>query len=85
MKITMNETRKNIIECLKNAESPMTLREIAVAIGVEKIASGTTNPLVNAGVLVNSADKTIECPCCHKKDKLKTYAIGDLSLLENRE
>ena len=51
MEIKMNEKRTAILEALKTAEKPMTLAELATAMGVEKIATGTTNAMVKAGLI----------------------------------
>lgn len=51
MEIKMNEKRTAILEALKTAEKPMTLAEIATAMGVEKVATGTTNAMVKAGLI----------------------------------
>lgn len=51
MEIKMNEKRTAILEALKTAERPMTLAEIAAAMGVEKVATGTTNAMVKAGLI----------------------------------
>lgn len=83
MKIVKNETRNAVVKFLKENEGQaFTLAEIAQAIGVEKINSGTTNVLVGAGILVNGEDKMVEVV---KKEPRKTYTLGDISKYENAE
>lgn len=67
MKIIMNETRTAVINVLKGASAPMTLAEIAAAIGAEKIATGTTNAMLSAGMIV-------------KAGKTKVAAVGTRSV-----
>ena len=47
----MNETRKGVLNVLKGAKAPMTLNEVAEAMGVEKVGTGTTNTMVQAGLI----------------------------------
>lgn len=82
-KIVKNETRNSIINFLKEHQGEaFTLNEIAQAIGVEKINSGTTNILVANGILVNGEDKMVEVI---KKEPRKTYTLGDITKYENAE
>lgn len=81
MKITMNEKRTAVINTLKNANTPMTLGEIASKAGVE-IKSGTTNAMVKAGLIVVSGEREIICPACGHKHTVKEYKIGDLTTIE---
>lgn len=78
-KIVMNELRTNIVETLKNSNEPMTLGEIASALDLDKISSGTTNSLVNAGVLKVSGKKKVAKVTYVE---VNTYEIGDLSVIE---
>lgn len=78
MKLEMTPLRKSIVETLKNANAPMTLAEIAQTIGVDKIATGTTNAMVSAGVIAKGEQKVITCPCCGKSTKVLTYTIGSV-------
>lgn len=79
MKVVMNEVRKNVVEVLKNASAPMTLNEIASAMGVEKVASGTTNAMVSAGLIKAVGVKRVPVV---KYVEVNVYEIGDLSVLE---
>ncbi len=74
MKLTQNETREKIVEALRNATEPMTLAEIAEAIGKEKIGSGTTNPMVTAGVIRKAGTKKVAKTTYVE---VTTYAIGE--------
>ena len=84
MKITMNEKRTAVIETLKNATAPMTLAEISSVAGVE-VKSGTTNAMVQVGLIVVAGEREIICPTCGHKHTVKEYAIGDLTALEKSE
>lgn len=81
MKITMNEKRTAVIETLKNATAPMTLAEISSAAGVA-VKSGTTNAMVQVGLIVVAGEREIVCPACGHKHKVKEYSLGDLTALE---
>lgn len=74
MKVIMNEKRKAIVNAMKNANAPMTLNEIATAIGVEKIATGTTNPMVEAGYIKVVGTKKVAVITYRE---VNVYAIGD--------
>lgn len=74
MKVIMNEKRKAIVNAMKNANAPMTLNEIATAIGVEKIATGTTNPMIEAGYIKVVGTKKV--PVITYRE-VNVYAIGD--------
>lgn len=74
MKVVMNEKRKAIVNAMKNANAPMTLNEIATAIGVEKIATGTTNPMVEAGYIKVVGTKKVAVITYRE---VNVYAIGD--------
>lgn len=67
MKVTMNETRVAVLAVLRNATKPMTLAEIANAMGVEKVATGTTNAMLTAGYIA-------------KGEKVKVAATGKRSV-----
>ena len=82
MKITMNDTRKAVINTLENADAPMTLKEIAEALGLEKLNSGTTNALVAAGILKVAGTKKVPVV---KYNEVNTYTVGDLTKLEKTE
>lgn len=74
MKIVMNEKRKAVLGALKNATEPMTLNEIAEVIGAEKIATGTTNPMIEAGYIKVVGTKKV--PVITYRE-VNVYAIGD--------
>jgi len=74
MKIVMNEKRTAVLKALKNATEPMTLNEIAEVIGVEKVATGTTNPMIEAGYIKVVGTKKV--PVITYRE-VNVYAIGD--------
>lgn len=74
MKIVMNAKRKAILETLKTATEPMTLNEIAEKIGVEKVATGTTNPMIENGYIKVVGTKRV--PVITYRE-VNVYAIGD--------
>lgn len=74
MKIVMNEKRVKVLETLRNATEPMTLNEIANAIGVEKVATGTTNPMIENGYIKVVGTKRV--PVVTYRE-VNVYAIGD--------
>ena len=76
MKIVMNEKRVKVLETLKNATEPMTLQEIADTIGVEKIATGTTNPMIENGFIKVVGTKKV--PVITYRE-VNVYAIGENS------
>ncbi len=82
MKLVQNETREKIVETLKGATEPMTLAEIAQAIGKEKIGSGTTNPMVTAGVIRKVGTKRVAKTTYVE---VATYAIGEEKAEEKTE
>lgn len=75
MKIVMNAKRKAILEILKNATEPMTLNEIAEKIGVEKVATGTTNPMIENGFIKVVGTKRV--PVITYRE-VNVYAIGEV-------
>ena len=85
MKITMNETRKAILDLLANATEPLSLAEIGEAIN-KKVSSGTTNPLVSAGLLKVVGEKEVQVV---RTVKVNAYALGDITVKdldkENKE
>ena len=82
MKIIMNEKRVKVLEVLKNAQEPMTLNEIAQVMQVEKIATGTTNPMIETGLIKVVGTKRV--PIISYRE-VNVYEVGDLSLLEKVE
>lgn len=54
------DNEKKIIDVLGKAEAPMTLAEIAVALGVEKLTSGSINGLVKKGNVVKVGERQVE-------------------------
>lgn len=74
MKIVMNEKRVKVLETLRNATEPMTLNEIANAIGVDKVATGTTNPMIENGYIKVVGTKKV--PVVTYRE-VNVYAIGD--------
>lgn len=74
MKIVMNEKRTAVLTALKNATEPMTLNEIAEVIGAEKVATGTTNPMIEAGYIKVVGTKRV--PVVTYRE-VNVYAIGD--------
>ncbi len=59
MKLVMNATREAVLKVLKGATEPMTLNEIANAMGVEKVNTGTTNAMVANGVIRKVGTKRV--------------------------
>ena len=80
-KITMNETRKSVLEALANAQEPLSLAEISALIGKD-VKSGSTNALVAAGLIKVVGEKEVQVV---RTVKVNAYAIGDITLedLEN--
>lgn len=74
MKVIMNEKRTAVLTVLKNATEPMTLNEIAEKIGAEKVATGTTNPMIEAGYIKVVGTKKV--PVITYRE-VNVYAIGD--------
>ena len=74
MKIVMNEKRKAVLETLRNATEPMTLNEIAEKIGVEKVATGTTNPMIENGYIKVAGTKRV--PVITYRE-VNVYVIGE--------
>ena len=68
--VNYTDNEKKIIEVLGKAEAPMTLAEIAVALGVEKLTSGSINGLVKKGNVAKVGDRTVEVM---GKAKVSTY------------
>lgn len=75
MKVNMNEKRVAILKLLENASEPMTLAEIASALGEEKIATGITNPMLTVGYMEKAGTKTVEVVI---KKEVTTYKIGSV-------
>ena len=75
MKVVMNEKRKAIIKVLESAKSPMTLQEIADTLGMEKIATGTTNPMIENGYIKKVGVKKV--PVITYRE-VNVYEIGDI-------
>lgn len=69
-KLTDKQTK--IVTILKESDKPMTLAEIGTVLG-EAVKSGTTNTLVKRGYMKIAGERTIVCPCCGKKTKVKEY------------
>lgn len=78
----MNEKRKAILKVLERATEPMTLNEIAQVLEVEKIATGTTNPMLETGLIKVVGTKRV--PIVSYRE-VNVYEVGDLSLLEKVE
>ena len=74
-KLTPTKIRTDIIDTLRAAKSPLSLAQIAEALGVEKVSSGTTNAMVKAGV-IEKTDKTV-CVITHRKAPVTRYVIGE--------
>ena len=74
MKVVMNEKRVKVLETLRNATEPMTLNEIAEKIGVEKIATGTTNPMIENGFIKVVGTKKV--PVITYRE-VNVYTIGE--------
>lgn len=70
----MNEKRTAVLKALENAAEPMTLNEIAEVIGAEKVATGTTNPMIEAGYIKVVGTKRV--PVVTYRE-VNVYAIGD--------
>lgn len=74
MKLAVNEMRKGVVNTLANSNEAMTLAEVAKAMGVEKVNTGTTNAMVNAGVLVKVGTKRVAKTVYVE---VATYALGE--------
>lgn len=68
--VNYTDNEKKIMEVLGNAEAPMTLAEIAVALGVEKLTSGSINGLTKKGNVAKAGERTVEVM---GKAKVSTY------------
>ena len=71
----MNEKRQAIVNVLKGANEPMTLNEIAMKMGVEKIASGTTNAMLEAGIIKVAGTKRV--PIVSYRE-VNVYEMGEM-------
>ena len=69
-KLTDKQTK--IVTILKESEKPMTLAEIGAVLG-EPVKSGTTNTLVTRKIIKIVGERTIVCPACGAKHKVKEY------------
>ena len=74
--LKMNDTRRKVIDVLKNADAPMTLNDIAKVLNVD-VKTGTTNALIAAGVLKVAG--TVKVPVTTYRE-VNTYALGDVDL-----
>ena len=79
MKLVMNPLRTQIMETLANESNALTLAEIAEKVGVEKINTGTTNPMVSAGLLKKVGTKKVAKVVYVE---VATYALGDTKVSE---
>ena len=61
---------KSIMAVLKDASEPMTLAEIAVALGKERLTSGAINGLVAKGNVAKAGEREIEV---ETKAEVNTY------------
>lgn len=77
MEIKMNETRTAIVNVLKDAAAPMTLKEISAAVGFD-VKSGTTNAMVKANIILKAGVREIICELCGHKHKVAEYVIGTI-------
>lgn len=57
--VNYTDGEKAIMGVLKGAEAPMTLAEIAVALGVEKLTSGAINGLVKKGNVAKAGEREV--------------------------
>ena len=73
--IAKTELRDKVLKVLQESAEPLTLAEISAKVGV-KINSGTTNALVEMGIMVIAGEKQVEVI---KHEPRKTYAIGDIT------
>ena len=69
-KLTDKQTK--IVTILKESDKPMTLAEIGAILG-EVVKSGTTNTLVKRKIIQIVGERTIICPTCGAKHKVKEY------------
>lgn len=72
-KVTMNETRKAILEALKGASEGLTLAEVSEKIG-KKVVSGTTNAMLQANYIKVVGTKKIPVTTYRE---VSVYALGD--------
>lgn len=79
MALKTNETRVAIVDALAKAGKAVTLAELATAMGVEKVATGTTNAMVKAGV-IRKAGKVKVAKTVYVE--VETYELGDKTLEE---
>ena len=75
MKVVMNELRNKIVGALEKETEGLTLAEIAEKVGVEKISTGTTNPMVSAGILRKVGTKKVAKTIYVE---VATYAMGEM-------
>jgi predicted Zn-ribbon and HTH transcriptional regulator len=68
--VNYTDGEKRIMEVLGTAEAPMTLAEIAVALGVEKLTSGAINGLVKKGNVAKAGEREV---VVMGKTKVSTY------------
>jgi hypothetical protein len=67
---TPNENQKKFLEVVSN--EPMTLAELNNRAGME-FATGSINVLAKKGLVGHGEDRTLVCPCCGHKKKVKTW------------
>ena len=72
MEKKLTEKQTKIVAILKESEKPMTLAEIGAVLG-EPVKSGTTNTLVTRKIIKIVGERTIVCPTCGAKHKVKEY------------
>jgi len=82
MEIKMNATREAVLATLRANGKAMTLAEIAKAMGVEKVASGSTNAMVKAG-LIHKAGKVKVAKVVYVE--VETYELGAGEIVADTE
>lgn len=70
-----SELRCAIVKCLGDSAEPLTMEDITAKLG-KKVASGTVNPMVKAGILAVAGEKEVMRPTKANKD---TYVLGEVA------
>lgn len=74
--IKMTEKRTQILEVLKQSESPLTLAEISNRLG-ETVKPGTITPMIKVGMILVAGKRVIRCPVCGSKKSINEYKLPD--------
>ena len=72
--VKMTEKRTQILEVLKQSESP--LAEISDRLG-ETVKPGTITPMIKVGMILVAGKRVIRCPVCGSKKSINEYKLPD--------